>query len=84
MVLDVLKDFLGERELLLVLDNREHVLEPVTRLTDELLRWCPGGGHEQGSARHRGGGHDAGAALPVPGPEAGEALRVLSRFDVVN
>jgi predicted ATPase/DNA-binding CsgD family transcriptional regulator len=37
----MLKDFLAARQLLLILDNCEHVIEECARLLDELLRSCP-------------------------------------------
>lgn len=37
-----LADTVGDRRMLLVLDNCEHVVDPVAQLTDELFRWCPG------------------------------------------
>ena len=37
-----LDDALAERQLLLVLDNCEHLLESVTRLVDRVTRECPG------------------------------------------
>ena len=38
---DTLIDFLKRREVLLVLDNCEHLVDACARLTDELLRACP-------------------------------------------
>jgi predicted ATPase/DNA-binding SARP family transcriptional activator len=38
---DVFLDFLKQRELLLVLDNCEHLVEACARITDDLLRACP-------------------------------------------
>jgi predicted ATPase/DNA-binding CsgD family transcriptional regulator len=38
---DTLADVLGDRQLLLVLDNCEHLLEASARLVDELLDSCP-------------------------------------------
>src|SRR5215217_4159750 len=38
---DTLKEVLGSRELLLVLDNCEHLLEATARLVDVLLDSCP-------------------------------------------
>src|SRR4029079_7147110 len=40
-LLDSLVNFLGDRQLLLVLDNCEHVLDATARLADTLLRACP-------------------------------------------
>ncbi|GAB4465555.1 MAG: hypothetical protein OHK0029_36280 [Armatimonadaceae bacterium] len=36
-----LLDALRERQLLLILDNVEHLLKPVSELVDQLLRFCP-------------------------------------------
>ena len=41
-VLDVLVEAVGERRLLVVLDNCEHVIGACTKLADALLRGCPG------------------------------------------
>ena len=41
-VLESLLSFLRERQLLLVLDNCEHLLEACAQLTEALLRACPG------------------------------------------
>jgi predicted ATPase/DNA-binding CsgD family transcriptional regulator len=40
-VIDTLTDYLRERQVLLVLDNCEHLLEACARLADSLLRACP-------------------------------------------
>ncbi|WP_159391173.1 AfsR/SARP family transcriptional regulator [Streptomyces viridochromogenes] len=37
-----LADAVGDRRMLLVLDNCEHVVDPVAELVERLLRWCPG------------------------------------------
>jgi len=39
---DALTDFLGEKELLLILDNCEHLVEACATLADTLLHTCPG------------------------------------------
>ena len=39
--LDVLTDYLAPRQLLLVLDNSEHVLDAITELVAALLQACP-------------------------------------------
>jgi predicted ATPase/class 3 adenylate cyclase/DNA-binding CsgD family transcriptional regulator len=41
-VLDTLTDAIGDRELLLILDNAEHVLGAVAELADAVIRSCPG------------------------------------------
>jgi predicted ATPase/DNA-binding CsgD family transcriptional regulator len=38
----MLQDYLRERNLLLILDNCEHLIEPCARPSDSLLRSCPG------------------------------------------
>ena len=40
--LTVLMDYLRSKELLLILDNCEHLIDACARLADELLRACPG------------------------------------------
>ncbi len=40
--LETVVDFLGDRRVLLVLDNCEHLVAPVADLVDGLLRACPG------------------------------------------
>ncbi len=40
-LVDTLRDVLGDRQLLLVLDNCEHLLEAAARLVDVLLDSCP-------------------------------------------
>ena len=40
-VLDTLIDAIGDRELLLILDNAEHVLSAVAGLADAVIRSCP-------------------------------------------
>jgi predicted ATPase/class 3 adenylate cyclase len=37
-----LVEFLGTKQLLLVVDNCEHLLDPVAELIDEIVRVCPG------------------------------------------
>jgi non-specific serine/threonine protein kinase len=43
-MLDTLLDAIGDRYLLLVLDNAEHVLDAAAKLADALLRSCPRAG----------------------------------------
>ena len=40
-IIDALDDEIGERHLLVILDNCEHLIEPVVALVDELLHRCP-------------------------------------------
>jgi predicted ATPase len=41
LVTELLSGFIGHREVLLVLDNCEHLIEATARLVDALLRACP-------------------------------------------
>ena len=40
-IIETLVDYLEERRSLIILDNCEHLIEPVARLADRLLRSCP-------------------------------------------
>jgi predicted ATPase len=40
-IADTLVEVLGDRQLLLVLDNCEHIVEAAARLVDTLLAYCP-------------------------------------------
>lgn len=40
--IDTVVEHLREREMLLVLDNCEHVLEEASRLVTAIIHWCPG------------------------------------------
>jgi len=40
-LVDVLSDYLSQRDLLLLLDNCEHVIEEAARVSEELLTRCP-------------------------------------------
>ena len=41
LLLDTLLDYLGNKEMLLVLDNCEHLIDATARLTDALIDSCP-------------------------------------------
>jgi class 3 adenylate cyclase len=41
-LLEAILEFFGTKQLLLVVDNCEHLLDPVAELIDELVRSCPG------------------------------------------
>ena len=61
---DAVVEYLRPLELLLVFDNCEHVLPAAAKLIDRIVRNCSRGqapGHQQGSARRRGGARRAGA-----------------------
>jgi predicted ATPase/DNA-binding CsgD family transcriptional regulator len=84
--LRVLIDSLSGRQLLLVLDNCEHLLDEVAALSAALLRSCPG---LQILATSRAPLHIVGeAVLPVPPmaapePDRSGGLAGLTRYDAV-
>ncbi|MGQ4615889.1 protein kinase domain-containing protein [Nocardia sp. R7R-8] len=86
-LLDVLIGFLESREVLLVLDNCEHVVAAVAELADALLRTCSG---VRMLATSREPLNIAGEAvlrvspLTVPDPERESALQGMPRFDAVT
>ena len=41
-VIDMLSDYLREKEMLIILDNCEHVLDACAQLADTMLKRCPG------------------------------------------
>ncbi len=58
--LAVLADYLRERELLLILDNCEHLIRACAELAEALLRACPGLrilATSREAAEHPGRGH---------------------------
>ncbi|MEV6334047.1 protein kinase [Nocardia vinacea] len=84
---DVLVKFLGSREILLVLDNCEHMVEAVAKLSEELLRTCP---ELRILATSREALNIAGEAvlrvapLTVPDQDREPTLTGLPRFDAVT
>src|SRR5215468_1044306 len=82
-----LADYLAGRQLLLVLDNCEHMLDEVTKLADLLLRAAPG---LRVLATSRESlnmtGETVLAVPPLAAPEAGRRLTVaeLARFPAVG
>ena len=84
---EVLVEFLVPRQMLLVLDNCEHVVDASAELVELLLRRCPGVRILATSREPLGLGGEAVLALPplaVPDPERSLSLRALSRFDAVK
>ena len=51
---DSLVEILSQKQLLLVLDNCEHVLGPVARLVSRIEQSCPGGGGAGHQPRRNG------------------------------
>ena len=41
LVIDMLSDYLREKQMLIILDNCEHLLDPCAQLADTLLKRCP-------------------------------------------
>jgi predicted ATPase/DNA-binding CsgD family transcriptional regulator len=84
--LRVLIDSLSGRQLLLVLDNCEHLLDEVAALSAALLRSCPG---LQILATSRAPLHIVGEAvlpvppMPAPEPDRSGGLAGLTRYDAV-
>ncbi|WP_433207360.1 protein kinase domain-containing protein [Nocardia sp. CA-107356] len=86
-MLEVLIGYLSARELLLVLDNCEHLIEAVAELTDSLLRACPDVRILATSREALGIGGESVFAVPplgVPDPESKPSLRRLARNDAVT
>ncbi|WP_280188716.1 MULTISPECIES: protein kinase domain-containing protein [Nocardia] len=86
-MLEVLVGFLSARELLLVLDNCEHMIEAVAELTASLLRTCPEVRILATSRESLGiGGESVFAVSPlaVPAPDSEPSLRSLARYDAVT
>ncbi|TQC50888.1 protein kinase [Rhodococcus sp. WS4] len=86
-VREVLVEFLVPRDLLLVFDNCEHVVDAVAELTETLLRVCPGLRILATSREPLGIGGEAVLRVPplgVPDPERTPSLRGLPKYDAVS
>jgi non-specific serine/threonine protein kinase len=84
---DVLIEFLAPREVLLVLDNCEHLVDAVAELTETLLRTCPRLRTLATSREPLGIGGEAVLRVPplaVPDPERKLSLRGLPKYDAVT
>ncbi|WP_433566625.1 protein kinase domain-containing protein [Nocardia sp. CA-151230] len=86
-MLEVLVEFLSTREVLLVLDNCEHVIEAVAQLVESLLRACPQLRILATSREAVGIGGES--VLPVPplrfpDPGSGPSLRQAAGYDAVT
>ncbi|RVW10844.1 LuxR family transcriptional regulator [Prescottella agglutinans] len=85
--MDLLVEHLAGRDLLLVLDNCEHLVGAAARLVDELLRECPGLRVLATSREALGVGGEALLLvhpLPVPDPASLPALEALPRYESVT
>ncbi|RZL75257.1 MAG: protein kinase, partial [Rhodococcus sp. (in: high G+C Gram-positive bacteria)] len=86
-VREVLVEFLVPRELLLVLDNCEHVVDAIAELAETLLRVCPRLRILATSREPLGIGGEAVLRVPplgVPDPERTPSLRGLPKYDAVT
>lgn len=86
-VQDVVIDFLHTRDLLLVLDNCEHVVEGAAELVDALLQACPGLRILATSREPLGiTGERVRSLSPltIPGPDMTPSLRTVLRYDAVT
>ncbi|PQP23887.1 protein kinase domain-containing protein [Rhodococcus opacus] len=84
---DVLIEFLAPREVLLVLDNCEHMVDAVAELTETLLRTCPRLRTLATSREPLVIGGEAVLRVPplaVPDPERRPSLRGLPKYDAVT
>jgi len=84
---DVLVDYLRPKQLLLVLDNCEHLLAAAAALTEHLLRECPGLRILTTSREGLGISGEALQAIPplvVPAPHASPAPDALATYDAVR
>ncbi|RZL84481.1 MAG: tetratricopeptide repeat protein [Rhodococcus sp. (in: high G+C Gram-positive bacteria)] len=84
---DVLVEFLVPRELLVVLDNCEHLVDAIAELAETLLRVCPGLRILATSREPLGIGGEAVLRVPpleVPDPERTPSLRGLPKYDAVS
>ncbi len=87
-IIDALVEGIGSRHLLLILDNCEHLLDPVVVMADELMRRCPRL-HILATSREALG-IPGESLLPVPSMSlpsfdaAGADLEALAEFDAVR
>ena len=85
-MLDTLVEAVGDRYLLVVLDNAEHVLGAAAKLADAVHAVLPAGvpaGHEQGAAGHQRGARLPGSPAARPARRSGRPGR-LAAFESVQ
>ncbi|MFE3281130.1 protein kinase [Nocardia sp. NPDC059239] len=85
-MLEALVEFLSPREVLLVLDNCEQVIEAVANLTESLLRSCPQLRILATSREAIGVGGESVLAVPplrFPDPKTGPSARAAAGYDAV-
>ncbi|MGW4774799.1 protein kinase domain-containing protein [Nocardia sp. NPDC004278] len=86
-VLDVLIDYIAPRQLLLVLDNCEQIVDAATKVSETLLRACPGLRILATSREPLGVGGESVLRvrpLTVPDPDGQPSLRATARYDAVT
>jgi predicted ATPase len=86
-LMETLGEKIGDKELLLVLDNCEHLIEACAHLADALLRLCPRLKILATSREAlRIGGEMTSLVWPMetPDPEHLPAVRLLSQYDAVR
>jgi non-specific serine/threonine protein kinase len=82
-----LEEFLAERQVLLVLDNCEHLVDAVAAVADRLLRACPQLRILATSREPLGVGGEATLPVPslsLPNPRRGSSPTELSRSEAVT
>jgi predicted ATPase/class 3 adenylate cyclase len=81
-IVDALVEAIAERRMLLVLDNCEHLVEPIVTMADELIRRCP---QLQVLATSREGLGMAGESLlPVPSLSLPDAERADADLEAIG
>lgn len=86
-VLEALVQYLSTREVLLVLDNCEHMIETVAKLVETLLRACPQTRILATSRESLGLGGEAVLPVPplrVPDPDSGSSVRGAAAYEAVT
>ena len=86
---DELAARLSDRRLLIVLDNCEHVIDPIARLVDRLLRRAPGvsvlaTSREPLTVDGEVTWRIPPLSVPVPNSDAGRPVSALSQYDSVS
>ncbi|MFI7669996.1 protein kinase [Nocardia sp. NPDC049526] len=85
-MLEALVEFLSTHNLLLMLDNCEHMIETVADLAESLLRACPEVRILATSRESLGVGGESVFAVPplgIPAPDSDLSVRNLARYDAV-
>ena len=86
-MLDTLADYLRDKELLIVLDNCEHMIEECARVADHLLRACPNLKVMVSSREPLGISGETAYRVPslsLPDPRRQPALENMSQYEAVR